>query len=392
MRIDAADIETCLADATTGDGAPMSTPIVQTSLFAFPDFDALVTGLSAEHLHSVYTRGQNPTVEALERKLAALERGQACKCFASGMGAVHAVLLGLLAAGDHVVFAGSIYGPTLQLAAHMERFGVTHDIVRSGDVSAVAAALRPQTRLLWLESPGTMLFGVLDLPALAGAARARGVLTCVDNSWATPLCQKPLTLGADIVVHSASKYIGGHSDVMGGAVVTSTTIMQRIFQPGYMLPGALLAPHDAWLLLRGLRTLPLRLARHEADALEVASFLRGHRAVGDVFHPAFTAPPDLVARQLSGWTGVFSFTLRRGDFASVRSFIDALRVFRIGVSWGGVESLVISPVRDDGGAGLARQGLPPGLVRVSIGLEGAELLAADLDQALRAAQPNGGAP
>jgi cystathionine beta-lyase/cystathionine gamma-synthase len=385
MTIDPADVAICLADEVEPDAdgaAPTATPIVQTSLFTFPNLQSLLDGLAAEHRTHVYTRGQNPTVEAVERKLAALERGEACKCFASGMAAISAVFLGLLRAGDHVLFVNHTYGPTLQLAQHLERFGIAHDLLLDTDVDAVARALRPQTRLLWLESPGTMLMRVLDLPAVADLARAHGITTCIDNTWATPLFQKPIELGIDIVVHTCSKYIGGHSDVMAGAVISTQERMRDVFYRAFLLNGGILGPVDAWLLLRGLRTLPARMRQHEADALRVAEFLRAHAAVRDVFHPAFSDDDALVARQLRGTSGLLSFALVRADFEAARTVIDALRHFRIGVSWGGVESLVITPDRGTNGDSLDRQRIPRGLIRLSVGLEGADVLIEDLAQAL----------
>lgn len=388
MPIDPRDVAICVADddaAGEADGAsPAAPPIVQTSLFSFPSFRALVDGLAAEHRNHVYTRGKNPTVEAVERKLAALERGETCLCFASGMAAISAVMLGVLRAGDHVLFVNQTYGPTVQLARHLERFGIEHDVVLDGDAGAVERALRPDTRLLWLESPGTMLFRVVDVPAIAAIARGRGVLTCMDNSWATPLYQKPLALGVDIVVHSATKYLAGHSDVVAGAVVSTAERIQEIFYRAYLLNGGVLAPFDAWLLLRGLRTLPARLRQHEADALRVAEFLAGHPAVRRVFHPAFDADRERVERQLRGYSGLLSFELAKGDFEDVCRFLDALRRFRIGVSWGGVESLALSPNHGANAARLDAHGIPRGLVRLSVGLEGADLLIEDLATALEA--------
>lgn len=421
MPIDPSDVALCLApegasradgphtaDPHTADPAgawapqPTAPPIVQTSLFSFPTFDALIDGLAAEHRSHVYTRGQNPTVEAVEEKLAALERGEACKCFASGMAAISAVMLGTLRAGDHILFVNQVYGPTLQLAAHLRRFGVEHDIVLDGTPEAVERALRPNTRLLWLESPGTMLFRLLDLPALAQLALTRGILTCIDNSWATPLFQKPLTLGIDIVVHSGTKYLGGHSDLIAGAVISSAERMEELFYRAFLLNGGILAPFDAWLLLRGLRTLPVRLRQHQDDGLRVAEFLSEHPAVRRVHHPAFGAGRDaavrdvasrdaadhdaaertLADRQLRGYSGLFSFELARGDFETVRRVLNALRTFRIGVSWGGYESLAISPERGHNATQLEAQGIPRGLIRLSVGLEGAELLIDDLTSAL----------
>lgn len=382
-----ADAALCAAlDVPPVDGpaAPAAPPIVQTSLFTYPSFRALIDALDDERGHAVYSRGRNPTRRALEERLAQLERGEEAAAFSSGMAAISAVMLGLLEAGDHVVFVNQTYGPTLQLADHLRRFGITHHIVASGDIDAVRAALRPETRLVWLESPGTMTFRVIDIPAVAGVAREHGAITCMDNSWATPLYQKPIELGVDVVVHSATKYIGGHSDVVAGAVVTTTERMAQIWERAYMLNGGALAPFDSWLLLRGLRSLPVRLRQHEADALAVARFLADHPAVAAVHHPALEADAGLLAAQLRGCSGLFSFELARPGFERVEAVIDRLEHFGIGVSWGGVESLVISPNRP-GGPGAVRggsEGVPPGLIRVSIGLEGADLLIDDLAAAL----------
>ncbi len=229
--IDPKDELVCLGheEDLPGQGGALSPPIVQTSLFAHESLDHLIESLGAEHTHHVYSRAQNPTREAVERKLATLERGEACRCFASGMGAVSAVLLGLLEAGDHVLYVNNVYGPTLQLADRLERFGVTHDIVLDLDLRAIEEALTPQTRIIWFESPGTMQFRMLDAAGLVAMARDRGIHTVMDNSWATPLFQKPISMGVDVVVHSASKYLGGHSDLVAGVLVTSRELMERIY-------------------------------------------------------------------------------------------------------------------------------------------------------------------
>lgn len=377
MRLDPDDVAICVADPlpTEREPAPTSPPVVQTSLFSFPDFASLVEGLEAEREHTVYSRGRNPTIRVVEERLARLEGGEDALCFASGMGAISAVLHGVLRSGDHVLFVNQTYGPTLQLARYLARFGVSHDVCLDLDPRAIESALRPETRLVWIESPGTMLFRVLDVQAVCEMAATRGVVTALDNSWATPLLQKPLELGVDIVVHTATKYLGGHSDLVAGAVVSSTERIDRLFHDTYLLNGATCAPWTAWLLLRGLRTLPVRLAQHERDGLRVAEYLGAHPRVARVHHPALSADPALVQRQLRGFTGTFSFALDTDEYSRVASFIDHLERFRVGVSWGGVESLVLSPVRPDA---------PSPVVRLSVGLEGADLLIEDLDRALAA--------
>jgi cystathionine beta-lyase/cystathionine gamma-synthase len=377
MAISPDDIRICLEDQPAREPGvePMATPIVQTSLFAFPDYDAYLAASAAENKNNVYTRGQNPTVEVLEKKLAALERGEACKAFGSGMAAVSAVIMGLLSAGDHILFVNHTYGPTIKLAKHLKRFGIEHTLLLDLEPDDVRGALRPNTKMVWLESPGTMMFRTLDISAIADIAREHGALTCIDNSWASPLFQKPITHGVDIVMHSATKYIGGHSDVVAGAVITTAERMEQIFFRAFALNGGILHPFDAWLVLRGLRTMPVRMQQHEADALRVAEHLRTRSEVTAVNHPAFAKP----SQALTGHSGLFSFELVKGEFEQVKRFINGLKRFRIGVSWGGVESLVISPNRGNNIASLDSQRIPHGLIRLSIGLEGADVLIDDIN-------------
>ena len=382
MSISPRDIALCLEDHPAGAPGPqpMAEPIVQTSLFAFPNYDAILEAFRAENKNYVYSRGQNPTVEVLEKKLAALERGEACKAFASGIAAVSAVFMGLLESGDHILFVNQTYGPTIQLARQLRRFGIEHDLLLDLEPDDIRAALKPNTKLVWLENPGTMLMRTFDIAAAADIARTHGAITCIDNSWASPLYQKPIEHGVDIVVHSATKYIGGHSDVIAGAVITTAERMHEIFYRAYMLHGGILAPFDAWLLLRGLRTMPVRMQQHQTDGLKVAEFLASHSSVRTVHHPVFDAP----CASLTGYSGLMSFELASGGFDEVRKFIDGLRRFRIGVSWGGVESIVISPNRGNNTHYLEAQRIPLGLVRISVGLEGPDALIEDIGASLEA--------
>ena len=380
MPIHADDIRICLEDQPAREPGiePMATPIVQTSLFAFPDVDSFISAGAAESKTTVYSRGQNPTVEVLERKIAALEHGEACKAFGSGMAAISAVIMGTLESGDHILFVNHTYGPTIQLAKHLRRFGIQFTETLDTEPADVAKAMHPNTKLVWIESPGTMMFRTLDLAAIADVARKHGGLTCVDNSWASPVFQKPIDHGVDIVVHSATKYIGGHSDVVAGVAVTTAQRMEQIFYRAYLLFGGILHPFDSWLLLRGLRTLPVRMQQHEADALKVAEFLRMRPEVGAVNHPAFMSPSS----SLLGTSGLFSFDLKDAEFEQARQFVNALKRFRIGVSWGGVESLAIAANRRTNLHWLDAQQIPHGLIRLSIGLEGADALIEDIGTAL----------
>lgn len=349
-------------------------PIYQASLFRQPDMATLFAGLGHEMDTPVYSRGRNPTVAVLEDRLAALERGESCKAFASGMGAIAAVMTALVEAGDHMVFAGTIYGPTLQLAERLRGFGIENSVAFDGEIEPL---LRPNTKMIWFESPGSMLFGLLDIPRIVGLAKANGIVTVVDNTVATPLFQKPLTMGVDIAVHTCSKYIGGHSDLVGGAAIGSRALIERVFASGYMLLGAVMAPMTAFLALRGLMTMPTRLARHTADALAVARWLADHPRVRQVYHPALAGDP-LFTAQMRAHSGLFSFEID-GGFDDAVAVADRLKRFGRAISWGGPESLVMTGHKARPEAGGT---VPPSLLRLSIGFEGIDTLITDLAHAL----------
>ena len=383
IEIDSQDRLICLRageSAKDHHGAVLP-PISQASLYRKRSMKELLDGLSREHAAPVYSRGTNPTVNVLEETLAKLERAEACKCFGSGMGAISAVLFGLLKSGDHVLFINDIYGPTLELAARLEDFGVTWSQTFAQDVDVIAAEARDETRLIYMESPGSTLFRLLPIGDICAMAKARGMLTAIDNTVATPLLQKPHALGADLSIHSCSKYIGGHSDVIGGAVTGSQELIERIFYKSYMLLGSVLAPFDAFLLLRGFMTLPDRLARHHEDAFAVANFLKNHSRVGAIYHPSFCdEDAALFAAQMRGHSGLFSVTLKNTSYAEALAVADRLRLFGRAVSWGGAESLVMCGHKSDPAGRKTRA--PASLLRFSIGLEGAGNLIADLEQAL----------
>lgn len=379
----ASDDEICThfgEDASLYHGS-VSPPIFQTSLFAFQDFKTFAESQKLERENFVYTRGVNPTVEILEKKLAQLERGEKCKCFGSGMGAISATFQSILKSGDHVLFINSIYGPTTQLLNHLKRFNVSHDFV-SNDLNNVETAIRPNTRMIYVESPGTMLMNVVDLQAVANLAKQHNIVTAIDNTWSTPLFQKPLTLGFDLSIHSLTKYIGGHSDVTGGAVIGDYKLIDHIFEYGFQLNGSTLAPFDAFLVTRGLRTLPIRMKQHQTNAVQVIEYLKQKEEIKAIYHPSMETGfmARVVDKQMEGLSGLFSFELKDSSYESVAKFIDGLSLFKIGVSWGGFESQVNSPAKDDNEEDLRKQGLSPGLIRLSIGLEGAEAQINDLEQ------------
>ncbi|WP_077264268.1 trans-sulfuration enzyme family protein [[Enterobacter] lignolyticus] len=365
----------------------VSPPVIQTSLFVQKNYQAYCDDMLHEAERFIYSRGLNPTVQMVEQKLAKLERGEACRCFASGMGAISAVLMANLNARDHIILVNNVYGPAMALVRQMaEKYGITYDVVLDGNLDSIARKITPDTRMIYAESPGTMTMNVVDLAAIARLARARNITTAIDNTWATPLFQKPLTLGFDIVIHSCTKYLGGHSDLIAGAVITSQQRMAAIRDFSHQLLGAVLSPFAAWLLLRGLRTLPVRMPRHQENALRVIEYLATRPEVENIRHPCMATPEQqaIIHQQMSGFSGLFSFEIRGGHFATVKRFIDACRIFKVGCSWGGYESLIISPNRGYNEAGLAADHIAPGLIRLSVGQESPALLTDDLDTAFAA--------
>jgi cystathionine beta-lyase/cystathionine gamma-synthase len=332
----------------------------------------------------IYSRGDNPTVQAFEAKVAALEGAEAARAFASGMAAISAAVLSNLRAGERMVCVRHCYPDAFRLfATVLPRFAIQVDFVDGRDAAAVERAL-PGAKVLYLETPTSLVFETQDLPRLAALASAHGALTIVDNSWASPIFQRPLAHGVDLVVHSASKYLGGHSDVVAGVVCGRGELIERIDAGVFPLLGGKLAPFEGWLLVRGLRTLPLRMRRHQESALAIARRLAEHPHIKRVSHPLLGEPGPGVAT-LAGASGLFSFELD-GDQEAVRRFCDALRLFRLGVSWGGHESLAFPAA-----AGLAQQGaanplaffgVPPATIRLHIGLEDPGDLWSDLAQAL----------
>ena len=360
-------------------------PIHQTTMFAHDSVAAMRRAMADEYAHAVYTRGNNPTTAILRNKLAALEGAEDALVFGSGAAAVAAAVLGSVRAGDHVVAVEKPYAWTRTLLkTWLPRFGVTVTSVDARETAAVEAALTPATRAVVLESPNSLTFEQQDLAAIAALARARGVRTICDNSYATPLGQSPLALGIDVVVHSATKYLNGHSDVLAGCVCASVSICREIFAGPYMTFGAILAPHDAWLVLRGLRTFPLRMERVAASAARVAAWLGAHPKVAKLHFPYADDHPqrELSRRQLKHGSGLMSIELAT-DLDGVERFCDALTRFLMSASWGGHESLCfpVAGVRD--WRGHERQAtVPVTLVRLSIGLEDPDVLIADLAQAL----------
>jgi cystathionine beta-lyase/cystathionine gamma-synthase len=363
-------------DPVTGS---VTVPVYQTSTFA-------QDGIGRPRGYE-YSRTGNPTRAALETALASLENGSHALSFASGVAATDAVMR-LLRPGDRVVATEDIYGGTFRLFDRLFRpWGLRFDYVPTSDPAAVAAAFREPARLLWIESPTNPLLRLADLQALSALARERGAWTAVDNTFASPFFQRPLDLGADLVVHSATKYLGGHSDLIGGAVVVRDRDLFERLRYIQNAAGAVPGPWDCWLLLRGLKTLPLRMRAHERNALAIAHRLESHPAVERVHYPGLPGHPqhDLARRQMDGFGGMVSIELR-GGFPAVERMVSRLRLFILAESLGGVESLVCYPPKMTHAAFTPqernRRGIRDALVRLSVGIEHGDDLIADLEQAL----------
>ena len=366
-------------DAATGAVIP---PIFATSTFKQDGVGGLRGGYE-------YSRSGNPTRAALEGNLAALEEGERAFAFASGLAAEDTLVRAICRPGDHVVLPNDAYGGTFRLFDKVEKaWGLVHDPAPAADLDAVRRAMRPvETKLLWVETPTNPLLSIGDIEALAGIAHEAGALLVVDNTFASPYLQQPLTLGADVVVHSTTKYCGGHSDVVGGAlVVRDLDLAEQIgFHQNAM--GAVAGPFDAWLVLRGLKTLGVRMDRHSDNAEKVVEFLSAHPSVTQVFYPGLPDHPghEIAARQMKRFGGIVSFRVAGGEQQAL-DVCGRAEVFTLGESLGGVESLIEHPGRMTHAsvAGTELE-VPADLVRLSVGIETVDDLLADLEQALGSA-------
>lgn len=372
----------------------LTIPIVQTAVFTFRDTADMVAyqteALDNRHKppeREEYGRYGNPTQQAVERKLAQLDGGEAALLFSTGMCAITTTLLTLLSPGDHMILTGDCYRRTRQFCqTFLTRFGVGVTVVPPGDYTAMEAAICRPTKVLFSESPTNPYLRVLDLPRVVEIGKRHGLCLIVDSTFATPYNQRPLQFGADLVIHSATKYLSGHNDLLAGAVVGSWELLAPI-KHNRGLIGGIVDPHTCYLLLRGLKTLGLRMERHNQNGMKVAAFLEGHPKVQRVYYPGLPSHPDyaIATAQMRGFGGVVSFEVR-GDLDTTSAFVDALRIPFIAPSFGGAESLVEQPAIQSYFELTTEQRLAQGirneLVRYAVGLEDAEDLIADLEQAL----------
>jgi len=376
-------------DRSLNQGAVVS-PVFQNSLFTFEDWDAIDEAFNDKVNNCIYSRGQNPTVRLAEEKIAALAGGEKAELLGSGMAAISAAALHYLKAGDHIVTLNTLYGPAGSFIGSylVEKMGITVTRVSGEDVEEFRSAIQENTKLFYLESPSTVVFSMQDIRAVADLAKSRGIHTVIDNTWATPLFQKPLEMGVDLEVHSCSKYLGGHSDIVSGVVIGNKKDIDSISVIEQQLLGGKMAPFEAWLLTRSLRTFPIRMERHQESALEVAKHLEDHPGIRRVIYPGLPSFPqyELGRKQMRGYSGLMSFELDTENLESIKKFVNSLGLFGIGVSWGGHESLVYAPaisyLKELPEERFREMGIAPGLIRISVGLENCSDLISDLDQAL----------
>lgn len=364
-------------DPQTGS---ISVPIYQTSTFV-QEAPGVNKGYD-------YARSNNPTRASLEQLVATLEQGETGIAFGSGLAAIDAVIK-LLKAGDEILAVDDIYGGAFRLFTHIyEKFGISVRYVDTTQVENVFEAITPQTKLIWLETPTNPTLKISDIAAIAAVAKASGCWLCVDNTFASPALQQPLTLGADIVVHSATKYLGGHSDLIAGVVVTREKELGDKIKFIQNASGAILAPFDSWLVIRGIETLHLRVRQHSANALEVARYLEQHPQVDKVFYPGLPSHPnhEIAKKQSKAFGGVVSFTLKQNTEEAAVALVTATQLFKLAESLGGVKSLLCHPANMTHKSIPAEKrraaGVADSLIRLSVGLEEVEDLINDLDQAL----------
>lgn len=368
-------------DPLTGS---ISVPIYQTSTF--------VQDAPGEHKGYDYARTNNPTRETLEKITALLEGGERASAFASGLAAIDAVVK-LLETGDEILAVDDIYGGAFRLFTHIyAKFGIKVNYTDTTDIANVIDAITPQTKLIWLETPTNPTLKISDIETIAAIAKQNNILLCVDNTFASPVLQQPIKLGADIVIHSATKYLGGHSDLIAGIVVSATQELGDKIKFIQNASGAILSPHDSWLVIRGIETLHLRVKEHSRNALAVAQYLENHPAVDKVFYPGLPSHPnhDIAAKQQKGFGGIVSFTLKNNTEDAARLVVCNTKLFKLAESLGGVKSLLCHPAQMTHKSIPADKrraaGVADSLIRLSVGLEEVDDLIHDIEQALNKAQ------
>lgn len=363
---------------------PVSPAIIQSSNFIFDTYEDFLKICDDEKNNYMYTRGTNPTTEILEKKLAKLENGEKCKVFSSGMGAISATILALLKSNDHILTLNIIYGQTISFINELSKFNIEHNNIFVNSIEDIKNNIKNNTKIIYMESPCSQTMKLLDIEKIAKLAKEKNILTIIDNTWSTPIFQKPINYGIDIVIHSCSKYIGGNSDVVAGAVISKTEIINKIFGFSHQNLGAVNSPFDSWLLIRSLRTLPIRLQQHNKNIKKIINFLKKDSRIKEIYHPyAFKDEQKTLSdKYLKGYTSLLSFNLKDDNFNKLKIFVNNLKIIQIGVSWGGYESLILPAYKLNNDEQLKQRNLSKTHIRLYIGLENTESLINDLKQAL----------
>lgn len=365
-------------------------PIYQNSLFTFEDWDSIDKAFDDPVNNCIYTRGKNPTVSIVEEKLSKLAGGEKAKLFTSGMAAISSAIMHFVKPNGHIITLKNIYGPANNFMGSYlkEKMNIEVTYISGKDINEFRENIRENTCLIYLESPSSVVFSLQDINEISKLAKEHNIKTIIDNTWATPIYQKPLKMGIDLEVHSCSKYIGGHSDIVAGVIIGSEKDIKDIFEKEHALYGGKIAPFEAWLIMRSLRTLPIRLDKHQENALQVAKFLESHPKVKKVYYPGIKSfeQYELGKKQMSGYTGLMAVDLDCKDIDKIKAFVNRLEYFYIGVSWGGFESLVYAPaisyLKEMTPDKFDAMGISLGSIRLSIGLENYNDLIRDLEKSL----------
>lgn len=384
--MDISEIITSLGEERELYQNSVAPPIMQTSNFCFKTVDDMRRSLQRESEEPFYTRGLNPTTDMLRKKMAALEKTEDSLIFASGSAAVAAAIMSQVGQGDHIVCVKKPYSWTNKLLnLLLPRFGVEATMVDGKEISNYSSAIKSNTKVLYMESPNSWTFELQDIEQIVKIAKEHDLITMIDNSYATPINMTPADYGVDIMLHSATKYIAGHSDALGGIVCSSKKIIRKIFHSEFMTLGGTISPFNSWLLIRGLRTLPIRMQRVAETTEKVVSFMENHKKVEKIFYPFSKSNPqyELALKQMKSGTGQFTIQLKTREPAKIEAFCNHLKHFLLACSWGGYESLIFPAITLYQSQNYKTGDLDINMIRFYIGLEDAEFLIEDLEKAFQ---------
>ena len=383
--------QTKLIHYKEGGNGSVVPPIYQSSLFTFENWDSIDKAFDDPFNNSIYTRGNNPSVSLVEEKIAILCGGERAKLFSSGMGAISSAILHFVKHGEHIISIKNVYGPANNFmnVYLKEKCNIETTFIDGKDIKDFENSIKDNTKLIYLESPSSAVFSLQDIKKVVALAKKNNIKTIIDNTWATPIFQRPLEMGIDLEIHSCSKYIGGHSDVVAGVAVGKEIDIRSIFDREHAFLGAKLSPFEAWLILRSLRTLKIRMLQHQENAIVVANFLNKHPKIKKVLYPGIESfeQYQLAKEQMSGFSGLMGFIIDSNNIDEIKNFFNSLKYFRIGVSWGGHESLIYAPaisyLKEIPKEQFDNMGISLGVMRISVGLEEVNDLIDDLKQALK---------